>query len=185
MVVLAVPVSADEQAWGQNSGASMAAKIRDLKEMQHQNALEWQRKHVKQNWAQKLNGTYSNERVVDTTAQTGQNFSKPANFSNLAGMRGQGAKGSNYAAPTLFGPRDGGDFKRLSKDFNTNDTFKPQSSKLGLNLGSSGGSSLHSDKQGLKIETQGFKPLPGFQTEQGGKPGFSQNYGGEIDPTAQ
>lgn len=181
MIVLAVPVSADEQAWGQRSGLSIQQKIRDLKEQQHQASLEWQRKHVKQNWAQKLNGRYSDERIEDPTAQAGQ-ASRQTGFSNPAGMRGQ--KRSDSGAPTLIGPRDGGEFKRLSNGFNTNHTLKPQS-KLGLNLGSSGGSSLHADRQGLKIESQGFKPLPGFTTGQEAKPGFSKNYGSEIDPTAQ
>lgn len=176
MAVLAVPaVPAEEPAWGENSGRpSINQQLRDLKEQQHQKALEWQRKNVKQNWAQKLNGTYSDERVDETRAQGA------SNQSNLANIRRNNFKSNpNSAAPTLISPRGGGEFSRLSKGFDTSHSLKKEP-KLGLNLGGSAGSSLHADKQTLKKETQGLG------TGLGKGPGFSQNYGQqEYDPTAQ
>lgn len=172
MAVLAVPaVLAEEPTWGENSGRpSIGQQLRDLKEQKYQKALEWQRKNVKQNWAQKLNGTYSDERADETPAQGA------SNQSNLANIRRNNFKSPNSAAPTLISPKEGGEFSRLSKGFSTTNSLKPQP-KLGLNLGSSAGSSLHADKQTLKKETQGVGTGPGL----GKGPGFSQEY----DPTAQ
>lgn len=186
MAALAVPVSADEQAWGESSRPSINQKLSDYKEMSRQNALEWQRKHVKQNWAQKLNGTYSTERVGESPQQ--QNNANQ--FMRRQTLSGQ----SSLPAPTLISPRGGGEYKPFGQGLNTNH-FQPKQSKLGLNLGTSAGSSLHVDKQNLRKEVQsfgqGFGNNPGFGkgtapgsgTGFGTGPGFLQNYGQEVDPT--
>jgi hypothetical protein len=146
VLIAAAPVSADE-AWGEHGDKRpMYMKINEMKEQSYQRALEWRKKHVKQNWAQKLNGTYSTERIEDKPAQS------YSNQSQFSAMRSQWKKSPNTAAPTLVSPRGGGEYKRLSHGFDTTGSGLKKESKLGLNLGATAGSSLYSNKLGPKKE---------------------------------